>query len=79
MSCPCQEWNGDYNHSLIISHAAVKAVLVIYIENRLSEPIQVPLPCAVFIFCLVPFLFLSLMLIVIMCESKNVRVFYYNV
>jgi uncharacterized membrane protein len=64
---------------VIISHAVVKAVLVIYIENRLSEPKQVPLPCLVFILCLVVFIFLYLMLIVIMCVSKNVRVFYYNV
>jgi hypothetical protein len=67
------------NGMVIISLAVVKSVLVIYIENRLSEPTQVPLPCAGFIFCLVLFSLLYLMLILIMCESKNARVFYYNV
>lgn len=46
---------------IVISHAAVKADLVIYTEIRLSESKQVSLPCAVFIFCLVLFSFLYVM------------------
>jgi len=63
---------------MVTSHAVVKTVLVIYNEIRLSESTEVSLPCAVFIFCLVLFSFLYLMFIAIMCESKNVRLFYYN-